>query len=382
MKRKAVALGACVVVGGSTLMPLKLNAVEPKAPTSISAEQTRDAQQGDPLDIKVTLKAKGTEDLIKGLEVTMDCEGKESVKVTSDDNGVLNLNLPGYGVYKLTSDTPEGFATGVGTTITYSADNKPEANLVLELAKEESENKQEVRGVEIKHIDEYTEKLVKGGKGQILDQETKEVVVKDIDLAEGTALAGELKVGKAYTFEWLEEAEGYEGNKETLNFTVVEGEGIQTVVIKSYMPGGEETVAVDMKFQLQDYETKEELKQGKAVFTQKGGDKTFEIDFAKPETLTQKLNSGEEYDFKVTGLPEGYELYADQFMYFKVDGKEASSTMTIYAVKGDGAGQLGSTGAGGSTDTSRLPQTGAVAAGGGVAGLSAIGAFLLKKFRR
>lgn len=379
MKRKAVALGACVVVGGSTLMPLKLNAVEPKAPMGITAEQTRDAQQGDPLDIKVTLKAKGTEDLIKGLEVTMDCEGKESVKVTSDENGVLNLNLPGYGVYKLSSNAPEGYETGVGTTITYTADNKPEANLVLELAKAETENKQEVRGVEIQHVDEKTGKLVKGGKGQILDQETKEVVVKDIDLTEGTALAGELKVNKAYSFEWIEEAEGYEGKKETLNFTVEKGEGIQTVVIKSAsVNGGEQTQAVKMQFQLQDYETKEMLKEGKAIFTQVGGDQTFEVDFSKEETLAKELKAGDEYNFRVTGLPQGYELYADQFMSFKVGEKEASSMLTIYAVKGDGTGQLG----GSTGGTSTLPQTGAVATGAGFAGLSAIGAFLLKKFRK
>lgn len=383
MKKKAIAFGACVVVAGATVMPVALNATEANVPVNVLAKQTRDVAQGDPLDVNITLKAKGAEEVISGLAVTVECEGQEPVTVTSGEDGILNVNLPKYGVYKLTSEAPEGYSAGVGTTLTYSADNTPETNIVLELAKSGDEAKKELRDVVVKHVDGATKEALKGGKGQILDLKTKDVVVKDVDLKDGEASVGELEVGGSYVFEWLEEVDGYVPNVETREFMVTAGEGSQVVTLESIVEDEEKAEEINVVFELKDFVSKEAVTTGKAVVKQTNGDKTFELDFSKEETLKQTLMSGDEYEFEITEVPEGYIVPTDQFTNFEVGDRDGNGgmTQTLYVMKESDAGSLGGT-ADAPTDT--LPQTGAVAtgAGAGIAGLSAIGAFLVKRFRR
>ncbi len=336
-----------------------------------------------PLTMKIAVQSGTGNEPVVDLDVKIECENRESQTVKTDELGVLNFDLPGYGTYKLTSEAPEGHVKGIDTVIEYSETNTPKTDMVIELQKEGDELTKSTREVVIKHVDANTGEIIKGGKAQIVDATSNTVVVENVDLSSGEISVGELERGELYIIQWLEDAKGYNGVKEVQEFTVMDEDGAQIVEFASTKEG-EEAPAVKTKLTLalEDKVSKEPIKNGKLTLVKSDGEKeSFEVDFSKPETLTLDVMSNDKYAFKFTQLPAGYILPADATNEFSISPDDkGNQTYTIQLMKESASGSLGG---GATTGGGSLPQTGSVATGIGFAGMTTIGAFLAKrKFRK
>lgn len=383
-------LVGCATVVSAVTMPVALNAAEVEAMTT-----------------KLLVQDNVADNPVKGVNLNIKCaDDKFNKDITTGENGQTeDLVLDHHCEYKVTSEKPEGFLSGVNQVVTYSATETPEAVTAFTLEVDESadpkpeekpdESKKELKEVVLKHVDKVdATKVIKGGKGQLVDFETNEVLVKDIDLKDGEISAGKLEIGKSYSFQWLEFAEGYKASVDTQEFIVSTDEGTQTVNLVSEAVAGDttpdkdedkEVANKDLLIVLQDGTTKTELKDGIAVIKEVTTGQTFTLDFSKPETLKNRVKVGEEYVLTFDKLPTGYEKPANGEMKIKIlDSDEPLQSHIIYLVKTGTAGTGGNntntgSGTGGGT---KLPSTGAVATSAGIAGLTAIGAFFARRKMR
>ncbi len=341
-----------------------------------------------PLTMKIAVQSGTGNEPVVDLDVKIECENRESQTVKTDELGVLNFDLPGYGTYKLTSEAPEGHVKGIDTVIEYSETNTPKTDMVIELQKEGDELTKSTREVVIKHVDANTGEIIKGGKAQIVDATSNTVVVENVDLSSGEISVGELERGELYIIQWLEDAKGYNGVKEVQEFTVMDEDGAQIVEFASTKEGeeapavktkltlaledkvskepikngkftvmdedgaqivefastkeGEEAPAVKTKLTLalEDKVSKEPIKNGKLTLVKSDGEKeSFEVDFSKPETLTLDVMSNDKYAFKFTQLPAGYILPADATNEFSISPDDkGNQTYTIQLMKESASG--------------------------------------------
>lgn len=387
-KKKTIAMiVGCATVMSAVAMPVALNAADVESVTT-----------------KLLVQDNVADKPVSGVALTVKCTDEAFNKtVTTGENGQSeDVVLDHHCEYKVTSEKPEGFLSGVNQTITYSAETTPEAITPFTLEVDENAggeqekpgDKKEMREVKLKHVDKTdASKLIEGGKGQLLNFETKEVVLSDVDLKSGEVSIGELEVGKSYAFEWLESAKGFKPTVDSQEFIVNKEEGAQTVTLTSTASTGDtnkdekpEVVAKDLYIELQDGTSKKALTDGIATIKETKSGKTFTLDFAKEKTLTNRVNSGEEYVLAFDKLPTGYEAPSNGEMKVKItDSEEALQSHIIYLVKSGSAGTGGNntnTNTGTGNGGTKLPSTGAVATSAGVAGLTALGAFFARRKMR
>lgn len=228
--------------------------------------------------------------LIEGVEGFM--KG-EKFRMTSDENGIVQLNDLEYGKYKVTEiKTLEGYVLSEepiffdvvndGETIDLTFENKPKEGFV-DVEKIDSESKRKIKDVEFTIFNEDGEEISK--------------LITDKN---GKAKSDKLRYGK-YTLVETKTPKGYIDNKGEFQFEILnEGEVVEAIVENDLIKG-------DLEFSKTDFTTGEVIEGAKIEII--GIDeinKHIKLEFiSSKEGNKFKLPVGR-YEFRETLAPNGY----------------------------------------------------------------------------
>ena len=233
-----------------------------------------------------------------GLVVEMTLDGKPVTEGTvtvierdaKEPTAVLDFSKPGDKTckvqagktYILIAKGPAGYvAENSPRRVTVKDDNQvitEKFNLVKEVKKD----------LNLSHIDADTQEPLKGGKVEIVEKDTTEVL-STIDFAKDGKGTANLVAGKTYTVRFVEQMEGYKSEYETYEVKMEAGEGAQEFVVKSRNVSKPEVNAIRrLNLRHLDQDTREEIKQGVVSVVEVGADGAEVVKPSNPSEVSGK----------------------------------------------------------------------------------------------